>query len=63
VGVTPWAFVTVRRLDHARLLLRTTDLSVAAVATAVGASNVSHFGRLFVAHVGCTPGRYRTLVR
>ncbi len=63
VGTTPWEFVTARRLDRARLLLRTTDLSVEAVATAVGLSNVSHFRRIFAAHAGCNPGRYRLQVR
>ncbi|GAB3894854.1 hypothetical protein GCM10029964_073900 [Kibdelosporangium lantanae] len=62
-GVTPWEFVSARRLDRARLLLRTTDDSVEAVTAAVGLSNVSHFRRLFVAHTGCSPGRYRSLVR
>jgi AraC family transcriptional regulator len=63
LGTTAWEFVTARRLDRVRLLLRTTDDSVEAVATAVGLQNVSHFRRLFAAHTGCTPGRYRTLAR
>lgn len=62
VGSSPWQFVTARRLDRARLLLRTTDLSVEAVASAVGVGNLSHFRRIFSAHTGCTPGRYRRLV-
>lgn len=62
-GITPWEFVSARRLDRARLLLRTTDDPVEAVTTAVGLSNVSHFRRLFAAHTGCSPGRYRSLTR
>jgi AraC family transcriptional regulator len=59
VGITPWAFVTARRMDRARLLLRTTDAPVEAVASEVGFTNLSHFRRLFAAHTGCTPARYR----
>jgi len=63
VGTTPWEFVTIRRLDRARILLRSTDLPVEQIAARVGLGNVSHFRRLFVARTGCTPARYRSAVR
>lgn len=49
-GMTPHGFVTSRRIDRARHLLRTGDEPVDAVARAVGFSNVSHFRRVFRRH-------------
>lgn len=49
-GLTPHGFVTSRRMDRARQLLR--HQPVDAVARAVGFSNVSHFRRVFRRHTG-----------
>ncbi len=58
-GEPPHRYVTGRRIDRARHLLRTTGQPVDAVAQAVGFSNISHFRRVFHAHVGIGPGAYR----
>ena len=58
-GLSPHAFVTSRRMDRARVLLRTTGLPVSAVADAVGFRNHSHFRRTFRSHHGATPSDLR----
>jgi AraC family transcriptional regulator len=62
VGQAPHAYVTARRMDRARLLLATTGLGVAEVASAVGFANLSHFRRVFRAHAGTGPAAYRSEV-
>jgi AraC family transcriptional regulator len=58
-GLTPYGFVTSRRMDRARHLLRTGGEPVDAVARAVGFSNISHFRRTFRRHAGCNPSALR----
>jgi AraC family transcriptional regulator len=58
-GWAPHQFVTIRRVERARhLLLRTRD-SVESIAAAVGFSNLSHFRRLFRAHIDILPSDLR----
>lgn len=59
-GLTPHAFVTARRMDRARQLLRTGPDPVEAVARAVGFSNVSHFRRVFRQHTAVLPSAVRS---
>ena len=47
------------RLDQADMLLRTTDQTVATVATATGFCDTSHLTRVFRKHRGTTPARAR----
>ncbi|HYN96236.1 MAG TPA: AraC family transcriptional regulator [Pilimelia sp.] len=58
-GMPPHGFVTARRIDRARNLLRTTALPVAQVAGAVGFANLSHFRRVFRHHTGRAPAEFR----
>jgi AraC family transcriptional regulator len=58
-GLAPYAFVTARRMDRARLLLTTTRAPVAAVAAQVGYANLSHFRRTFRRHHGVAPAAVR----
>jgi AraC-like DNA-binding protein len=59
VGTAPMAYVTQWRMHLATRLLRETDLSVAAVAQRVGYTSEPSFTRLFRAHLGVPPGRFR----
>ena len=63
VGAAPMAYVTQWRMHLAVRLLRETDLSVAAVAHRLGYSSEPSFTRLFRAHLGAPPGRFRTAGR
>lgn len=58
-GLAPYAFVTARRMDRARLLLSTTRLTVDVVASQVGFGNLSHFRRTFRRHHGVVPSALR----
>ena len=58
-GTTPAAFVEELRVETARRLLETTDLTVAAVAGRVGMKHPETLHRAFHRRLGTTPDRYR----
>jgi transcriptional regulator GlxA family with amidase domain len=58
-GSTPAAHVESLRVEAARRLLETTDLTVAAVATAVGIRHAETLHRAFQRQVGTSPDQYR----
>lgn len=58
-GISPYRYVLQRRIERAKLLLRTTDATVAAIATSVGFASQSSFGSAFARATGCTPSAYR----
>jgi transcriptional regulator GlxA family with amidase domain len=58
-GTTPAAFVEELRVESARRLLETTDLTVAAVAGRVGIKHAETLHRAFHRRLGTTPDRYR----
>jgi transcriptional regulator GlxA family with amidase domain len=59
VGVTPAVLVERLRVEAARRLLETSDLTVAAVASEVGIGRPETLHRAFARRVGTTPDRYR----
>lgn len=58
-GVTPAAYVEALRVEAARRLLESTDLTVAAVARRVGVAHAETLHRSFRRRVGTTPQQYR----
>jgi len=56
-GLTPHAYVTQRRLDATRRLIRA-GVPLAAAAAEAGFADQSHMHRIFVARHGYTPGAY-----
>jgi transcriptional regulator GlxA family with amidase domain len=58
-GTTPAAYVEALRVEAARRLLETTDLTVAGVANAVGVRHAETLHRAFRRRVGTTPQQYR----
>jgi transcriptional regulator GlxA family with amidase domain len=58
-GVTPAAFVESLRVETARRLLESTDLTVAAVARRVGVAHAETLHRSFRRRLGTTPQQYR----
>lgn len=58
-GQPPHRYLTLRRLERAKDLLRARRLSIAEVALAVGFASQSHFTTLFRRHCRSTPKRYR----
>jgi AraC family transcriptional regulator len=59
-GLPPHQYLANRRVEHAKELLRSTNLPVAEVAYRVGYSNMSHFILLFRRVTGGTPGQFRS---
>jgi transcriptional regulator GlxA family with amidase domain len=58
-GTTPAAYVEQVRVEAARRLLQTTDLTMAAIARQVGLRHAETLHRAFRRRVGTTPERYR----
>ena len=59
IGTTPAAHVEALRVEAARTLLETTDLTVAAVARTVGLGRPERLHRAVRRQLGTTPDRYR----
>ncbi|HEY0100173.1 MAG TPA: helix-turn-helix domain-containing protein [Pyrinomonadaceae bacterium] len=59
-GLPPHAYLAALRLERARMLLATTDLTITEVAARVGYANSSHFGKAFRQFNGLTPRAFRS---
>ena len=59
-GLSPHQYVIRRRVERARLLLATTDRSLAAIAAEVGFASGSHLTTHFRRLVGVSPSRFRS---
>ncbi|HEY3971760.1 MAG TPA: helix-turn-helix domain-containing protein [Candidatus Sulfotelmatobacter sp.] len=59
VGVSPHSYIVRRRVERAKELLRTTDLSLSEIANASGFADQSHFTRHFRRLTGISPGLAR----
>lgn len=62
-GMTFSDYLANCRIDHARQLLATTDLSISEVASAIGYQEANSFSRLFKARTGQSPSEYRAAQR
>ena len=58
-GCSPYHFVATLRVEAATRILRTSELSVEAVATAVGFTSAAQFRRVFHDRMGVTPHAFR----
>lgn len=58
-GVTFSQYLLNARINQAKILLRTSDLSIAEIAEALGYYDACHFIRQFKNAVGCSPKAYR----
>lgn len=59
VGVAPRHFLIERRIERAKMLMQTTDLTLCEIALACGLSDQAHLSRLFRRHTGTTPNAWR----
>ena len=59
VGQAPHAYLTTKRMQHARDLLGGSTVPIAEVARRVGFRTQAHFSGVFRKQVGMTPGQYR----
>ena len=58
VGLTPSRYVESVRIERAKGLIDSAELSIAQIALAVGFTDQSHFTRRFRSYVGNTPAAY-----
>jgi transcriptional regulator GlxA family with amidase domain len=58
-GLSPLEYVHALRLEEAKQILETEEVSIEAIAEQVGYEDTSFFGRLFRRKVGLTPAQYR----
>lgn len=58
-GETPGAYLSRRRVERAKRLLESANLTVTEVCMVVGFSSLSSFSRRFSELVGCTPSVYQ----
>jgi len=63
IGSTPHAYITERRLQRARRLLRATDAPLADIAFACGFAHQSHLGAVLKERLGVSPRQYRGLAQ
>jgi AraC-like DNA-binding protein len=61
IGITPHSFITDRRLQRARALLKRTDATIASVAYECGFAHQSHLGSALHSQLGLTPSQYRKM--
>lgn len=59
----PFDYLNEYRLDKARELLETTDLTVTEVAVSTGFSDSAYFGKVFRKYFESTPGNYRKKIK
>jgi len=59
IGMSPIQYLIKCRIDEAKRLLVTTDLSVREIAMQVGYANANYFNLLFSKMTGDSPGKYR----
>src|SRR5690606_3484633 len=62
-GMSPGAWLTQQRIDHARHLLETTDLSVDEVAAAAGLGTAASLRQHLRSSIGVSPLAYRRTFR
>ncbi|MNP59731.1 Bifunctional transcriptional activator/DNA repair enzyme AdaA [compost metagenome] len=58
MGVTPMAYVQLKRMEHAKRQLSYTDYSISDIAEQVG-MELAHFSKYFKKTMGLSPSTYR----
>ncbi len=58
-GTTPYEYITKKRIDHAIILLETSDKKISTISSECGFSSQSYFSATFKKTFGCTPKEYR----
>ena len=61
-GVSPWDYITIKRVEKAITLLKTTNLSKLEIASQCGFSSHSNFYKMFSQITGKTPSEYSKLL-
>jgi len=59
MGMSPWDYINIKRINHARELILTTSLPVETIAAESGYNNTTLFNRIFKKIMGYTPSEVR----
>jgi len=59
LGVTPYQYVLERRLEHAKIMLRSANVSLVDISLSTGFDSQSHFSSTFRRMVGVTPTEFQ----
>lgn len=62
-GVSPFDYILNMRMNRSGILLITTNHSIADIAKEVGYKSAASFTNVFTEKMGCSPSRYRKLMR
>ncbi len=60
-GFSPYDYILISRLNRAKYLLQTTNMTIAAIAYEVGFNSESNFIYFFTENEGLSPGKFRKL--
>jgi AraC-like DNA-binding protein len=63
IGAAPHQWLMKRRVEHAKMMLRTTRFSLALISASCGFYDQSHFSRVFMRAEGHSPAEWRRLTR
>lgn len=58
-GISPWDYISAKRVDMATRLLRETNFTILEIALECGFNNTVNFNRAFKKYIGCTPSQFR----
>lgn len=58
-GLSPSAYIQNEKIDHAKVLLAQTSMSIKEISESFSFSDVSHFSHIFTKSVGMSPSKYR----
>lgn len=59
VGITPAEYITLQKLEYAKKMLTTSDISITDLAFLLGFSTSNYFSSVFKRIMSCTPKEYR----
>ncbi len=62
-GYSPINYLNEKKIDESKLLLETTDYSIAEIAKRIGFSSQSYFSQSFKKHTYMTPNEYRRITK
>ncbi len=62
-GITPWEYITAKRIEAVNLLLSSGSQSVAEIASQSGYTSTANFYQSYRNHMRLSPGAYRRLMR
>ena len=60
MGVSPIKYLTQKRLEESKRLLRESDLPITKIAATVGYADPIYFSQFFKKQMGCSPNEYRS---